>query len=161
MMIRDKIIGCARPTLFIVFSILLGCANTIEAKEMDLATLLGILSDSNQEVKISDMLIGTQVDELKALKEIQDIKSAKRQEMRITTANAVTGGKIMPGSLQDKLMVSVEEIVGRGSGGVGGILGGITNITNRQKSFSDPSNLKGLAVRFAPSDEELFQENGK
>ena len=155
MMIRDKIICCARPILLIVFSILLGCASAKGAQGMDFVDLMAILNDPTKEVKISDMLTGKQVDALKALKEVKDIKSAKRKEMRITTANVVSKGDIVKGSLQEKLKDTVQTIVGKG--GIGGILGGITNETNHLNSFSDPSNLNGLAVRFAPSDKELFE----
>ncbi|RWX48660.1 hypothetical protein VT98_11233 [Candidatus Electrothrix communis] len=60
-------IRCACPTLFIIFSILLGCAGTSEAQV--------ILSDS-----IRDILSTAQIDELKANESVKLLK--RPREMR-------------------------------------------------------------------------------
>ncbi|MCW5202626.1 hypothetical protein VU11_03695 [Desulfobulbus sp. US2] len=140
-------IRCACPTLFIIFSILLGCAGTSEAQV--------ILSDS-----IRDILSTAQIDELKANESVKAIKKAKRDEKRNTASAGVFREILNPIPGQAPFIDYVRRVVGNGYGlesnvGVQTIFTNNTKELNQRASLSDPNNADGLAVRFAPSDEEL------
>ena len=161
MMIRDKIIRCARLALLIVFSILLGCAGMAEAVEpveekIELVELLSIIANSNSNsISILDILGGTQVEVLQADATVQAIKRTKRDEKLLNNSAAITG-------LEEKqrtdehndLIAKVKESVGL-LGVKGKILNKYSGEIVQTKKFSNPKDPEGLAVRFAPSDEDL------
>lgn len=97
---------------------------------------------------IHDILTPEKIAELKAMQEVKDIKIAKRTEVLTDTSANIF-------STTNPLRESIKMFA---RGQIGGTMMTFLNAEVAQKmSFSDPSNMNGLAVRIAPSDEELFQ----
>jgi hypothetical protein len=102
---------------------------------------------------IHDILTATQIEDLKAMQEVKDIKIAKKNEVLTETSKSIywnpAGLTVPQAFLKSKVSVVV------GSQGIGNLLPPLMD--EHKISFSDPTNPNGLAVRFAPTDEELLK----
>ena len=142
-MIRDNIMHCVCPVLLIALSALLGSACKVEAQLVLPKSIVEILGD-------------TVVEELKAKEEVKAVKIAKRTEIQAKRANAVFWNPAAQTPEQMNLITKVKYFsVGMGPNGIKQLIDSLTGEFVLKKTYSDPNNPDGLAVKFAPSDEQL------
>ncbi len=146
-MIRDKIIFLALPQLLIVFSGLLVFVGKAEA-QLVLPT------------SIHEILEPAQIDALKAREDVKAMKTEMRTKIMGETKLKVLLDKatlelLFPDISPYPDVTNVAKTVYED---VGGKIMSAINLENTQRIFfTDPTNPEGLAIRFAPSDEELVK----
>ena len=148
MMIRDKIIRCACPALLIVFSGLLGFADKTEAQP----PFSGLIKD----ISIEDIFADTEV--IDNLKKNEEVKTKKRDIRDSIREKKVKGVRNFDDrtAAQALFMAIVEDKVGL-NGIKKDLFMKYSGPEIQKLKFSDPSDPNGLAVRIAPSDDELFK----